>query len=111
MPRLNGSAMAGVRMLCGNLPPTVPLLDLQVALAFADSPSSDPSDEGLVMSVRFLKSLEASISSLWRRLGFVGDQPCSANGVMRRYLQGGQLPQQLAPEGELGLAVQTCMQA
>ncbi|KAK9796665.1 hypothetical protein WJX73_002436 [Symbiochloris irregularis] len=90
---------AGVKALCGNLPPTLPLLDLRLALAFADSSATHETDESLVMSHRFLRSLEASIGSLWQRLGFVGERACSADGVIRRYLQSGQLPQQLPPEG------------
>ena len=55
------------------------------------------------MSHSFLKGLEAAVQALWQRLGFAGTEACRANGVVRLYLQTGQLPRQLPLPGAVFL--------
>ena len=100
----------GVKALVGGLPPTLQLQDLNLALGLADSSTAlaqarmaeagsvaagwDP-----VLSLGFLKGLQAQLETLWGRLGFVGEEACGPSGVMRQYMHSGQLPKQLPRPG------------
>ena len=71
------------------------------ALALAEATSTWPEEVacGPLMSTSFLQGLAAQLETLWNRLGFVGQEACDPGGVMRQYLQSGQLPQQLSLPG------------
>lgn len=105
--------------MTGNLPGTLQLLDLRLAVAYADSApalalaslhKSGSTDAGTspVLRSGFVKGLAAQMDYLWQQLEFVGPEACASHGAMLQYLQSGQLPKQL-PHSGVSAAVATLL--